>query len=129
MTTRTLATSVLLGLALTSFGCAERRHHRAYDRGYDHGYDRAGRGDRYDRVDINRASHRDLQRLPGLTDDDADRIVANRPYPDKESLVRRGVIGPQKYEQIEDYVYAGGRRRSRADHDDDHRRFYGDEYR
>jgi predicted DNA-binding helix-hairpin-helix protein len=121
MTTRTLAASVLLGLALASFGCAERRYRR--------GYDSTARGDRYDRVDINSASHRDLQRLPGLSDEDADRIVANRPYPDKESLVRRGVIGPRKYEQIEDYVYAGGRRRSRADRDDDHRRHYGDEYR
>ncbi len=117
-----LMASVLLGLALVSVGCSERRMRRDYERVTGHD-ERRG-----DRLDINAASARQLSRLPGLTDDDADRIVANRPYPDKEALVRRGVIGPRKFESIEDYVYAGGGRRERRDEDryrDD--RYYDDD--
>jgi predicted DNA-binding helix-hairpin-helix protein len=99
-----------LGLALVSVGCSERSVHRQWDR-------MTGR-DR-DRVDINSASERQLARLPGITDEDAGRIIANRPYPDKEALVRRGVIGPRKYDAIEDYVYASGRRYRDDDRNDD----------
>src|SRR5262249_44898947 len=69
----------LTGAAILAVGgChrAERRVHDAYN-------DTFGGGDseRHDRrVDLNTASHRELARLPGLTDDDADRIIANRPY-------------------------------------------------
>jgi len=92
-----------MGLALVSTGCVERRPYRDYDR-------TAGR-DRYDRLDLNRASQRQLERLPGISSADADRIVANRPYRDAEALVRRGIIGPRKFDNIEAYVYAGGGRR------------------
>jgi DNA uptake protein ComE-like DNA-binding protein len=64
--------------------------------------------DRQAAVDLNSASRRELERLPGITDDDADRIVANRPYPTKEALVNRGILGPRKYDKIEDYVYVSG---------------------
>jgi DNA uptake protein ComE-like DNA-binding protein len=63
------------------------------------------------RVDLNTASERELARLPGLTDDDAGRIVANRPYGDTRGLLRKNVIGPGKYDQIEDYVHASQPRR------------------
>jgi hypothetical protein len=103
---RKLVVSMLLGLTLVSVGCSERRFNRTWDRVTGDDRDR-------DRVDINSASERQLARLPGITDEDANRIIANRPYPDKEALVRRGVIGPRKYDAIENYVYASGRRRYR----------------
>jgi hypothetical protein len=98
---RKLMVSMLLGLTLVSVGCVERRHY--------------GRGDRQGRLDINNASQRELSSLPGITDDDAHRIVANRPYPNPEALVRRGVIGPRKFDGIESYVYAGDAGRERRD--------------
>ena len=113
---RTLVESILLGLLVISFGCSEGQLRR--------GYDRVAGSNRDGRVDINSASQRELQRLPGLSQDDADRIVANRPYPDTEVLLRRGVIGPRQFDQIEDYVYAGGGRRRNPDRDNNPRRYY-----
>ena len=112
---RTLVMSMLLGLTLVSIGCYEPRRHWS--------------GDRQDRVDINNASQRQLSRLPGISDEDATRIIANRPYPDTEALVRRGVIGPRKYDDIERFVYAGGGRRERHDYEDrDDYRYDDDRY-
>ena len=93
MARKLMVVSLLVGLALASSGCVRRAHRWAG----------------YDRVDINSASVRQLSRLPGISDEDASRIVANRPYPNTDALVRRGVIGPRKYEDIEPYVYAGRR--------------------
>jgi hypothetical protein len=107
MARKLMVVSMALGLALASAGCAERRTHRWTG------------GDRGDRVDINSASQRQLSRLPGISDEDAGRIVANRPYPNTEALVRRGIIGPRKYDAIESYVYAGGGRREWRDDDRD----------
>ena len=116
-------TTLAFALALASIGCTERRYH-------EHRY--AGRDTR---VDINSASQRELSRLPGISDEDANRIIANRPYPDTEALVRRGVIGPRKFDGIDEYVYAGeGRRGRRSDDRDEryddhyHQRFYDDRY-
>ena len=131
--TRTLLATICLGVALGTLGCVDRRFRRDYDRDarYErHDHDgRYGRYDRENRVDINRASERQLERLPGLSEDDVDRIIANRPYQNAEALVRRGVLGPRKYQQIEDYVYAGGGRRGgdddrRRNDDYEHRRYY-----
>jgi hypothetical protein len=108
--------SMLLGLALVTAGC-ERRH----------GWARYDRPDG-DRVDINSASQRQLSRLPGISDEDAGRIIANRPYPNTEALVRRGVIGPRKYDEIENYVYAGGGRREWRNDDSDRYRWNDDRY-
>ncbi len=114
---RTLMVAMLLGSTLVSVGCVERRP-------YWH-------ADRQGRVDLNSATQRQLSSLPGITDADAYRIVANRPYPSPEALVRRGVIGPRKFDGIESYVYAGGRREWRDDRWDDRndRDRYDDRYR
>jgi predicted DNA-binding helix-hairpin-helix protein len=124
---RTFMVSLLFGVALISAGCVEPRSHR---------HARWNDADREDRVDINSASHRQLSRLPGISDEDASRIIANRPYPTPEALVRRGVIGPRKFDEIEVYVYAGGGRREWRDDerdnrrwdDRDHERYYDDRY-
>ena len=105
---------VLIGIALLALpvGCSERRRNRVY---------REITGNEVrNRVDLNSASQRQLERLPGLTAEDAGRIIANRPYPNKNALLRRGIIGEGKYEQIEDHVYVSGRQRGdRRDNRDD----------
>jgi DNA uptake protein ComE-like DNA-binding protein len=56
-------------------------------------------------VELNTASEQQLASLPGLTDDDAARIIANRAYPNKGALLKKEILGKRKFEAIEDYVY------------------------
>ena len=77
-------------------------------------YDRMTGSQPQSRVDINSASVGELERLPGLSSDDANRIVQNRPYSDTDALVRRGILGPKTYDKIEDYVYTSRSRSERA---------------
>ena len=116
MTGRLLA-SVVAAAALAALAACSQHTMDRYT-------DRYGASRQQDRVDINSASAKQLERLPGLDADDASRIVANSPYPNTEALVRRGVIGPGKYDRIEDYVYAGGSRRQPATDQGD--RYYQD---
>ena len=58
-------------------------------------------------LDINRASREDLLTLPGMTDHDADRIIASRPFDNADDLVRRRVIPGAEYDRIRDRVIAG----------------------
>jgi DNA uptake protein ComE-like DNA-binding protein len=96
--------AVAIGAAfLAAAGCTQRAEQRAHDTYHDvfGGSDREAH-----QVDLNTATKRELSRLPGLSDDDADRIIANRPYGNKQGLLNKGVLGKQKYEQIENYVSA-----------------------
>jgi hypothetical protein len=124
---RVLTALLVTGLALASSGCARRYY-------YDYDHDRR-RSDRWEhdhrdrdhrgRLDLNSATTRDLNRLPGVSDRDANRIVDNRPYDSKHDLLDRRIIKQRTYNQIEDFVYAG-RLRDRRDDDwrDDDRRDY-----
>ena len=56
-------------------------------------------------VELNTASRKQLDRLPGLTPADVDRIVKNRPYAKKHDLLDRGVLDKQKFDAIRDDVY------------------------
>lgn len=58
-------------------------------------------------VNINKASREDLLTLPGLTEHEADRIIAERPYDNADDLVRRRVIPESEYDKIRDQVIAG----------------------
>ena len=58
-------------------------------------------------IDINRASREDLLTLPGITERDADRIAAERPFTNADDLVRRRVISQAEYDRIRDRVIAG----------------------
>ncbi|HZQ69193.1 MAG TPA: helix-hairpin-helix domain-containing protein [Terriglobales bacterium] len=51
-------------------------------------------------VDLNSSSRDDLLKLPGLTDDQADRIVAGRPYASTRELVSRRIIPEAEYNRI-----------------------------
>jgi DNA uptake protein ComE-like DNA-binding protein len=91
-----LAIAAALFVALGA-GCSERRFNRAYR-------EVTGKPAR-PTVELNSASEQQLAKLPGLTDDDAARIIANRPYPNKNALLKKKVLGKKKFEAIEDYVF------------------------
>jgi DNA uptake protein ComE-like DNA-binding protein len=55
-------------------------------------------------VDLNKASRAELSALPGITDKQADHIIAERPYADAHQLVTRHVLTEDEYSQIQDRV-------------------------
>jgi competence protein ComEA len=58
-------------------------------------------------ININKASHEDLLTLPGITDHEADRIIAGRPFDDAHDLVSRHIVSEGEYGKISDRVIAG----------------------
>lgn len=58
-------------------------------------------------ININKASRQDLLTLPDLTEHEADRIIAGRPYDDAHDLVARHLIPEAEYEKIRDRLIAG----------------------
>ena len=59
------------------------------------------------RLDINAASAAALAEIPGIGREDAERIVANRPYAAKEDLLARHVLTPTQYSALDPYVFVG----------------------
>ena len=57
-------------------------------------------------VDINSASKAELMKLPGVSDADADKIVAGRPYLTKTRLVTKNIVGMDVYQNISKLVIA-----------------------
>lgn len=55
-------------------------------------------------VDLNKASKQDLTSLPGITDQKANRIIAERPYANAHQLVTRHVLSDDEYAQVQDRV-------------------------
>jgi DNA uptake protein ComE-like DNA-binding protein len=72
---------------------------RAFDDVMDRGDD-----DR-SRVELNSAGRKRLRSLPGISDDEADRIMASRPYENRRDLVRKRVLNEDEFERVKDYVY------------------------
>jgi len=68
-------------------------------------------------LDLNSASQ-ELAGLPGITDEDAARIVAKRPYGSKRDLLGKSVLGERRYEQVHDYVYVSEARCTGGRHSD-----------
>jgi len=58
-------------------------------------------------VNINKASREDLLSLPGLSDREADRIIADRPFDDAHDLVKRRIVSQAEYDRIQDRIIAG----------------------
>jgi DNA uptake protein ComE-like DNA-binding protein len=58
-------------------------------------------------LDINRASREELLNLPGITEREADRIIAERPFKNARELVSRHLITQAEYDKISDRVIAG----------------------
>jgi len=98
-----LAVSGVL-LAGLAGGCSTRGFQRAVR-------DVSNRPAQEQRLELNSATRGQLGTLPGLTDEDADRIIANRPYQGERGLLRKHVLSEAKYDQIKSYIYvysAGG---------------------
>lgn len=55
-------------------------------------------------LDLNRASVKDLASLPGISEQTAERIIANRPYAAPDELVRKRVITRQQYDKIAERI-------------------------
>jgi competence protein ComEA len=58
-------------------------------------------------IDINKASREDLLSLPGVTEREADRMIAERPFENADDLVKRRVVSQSEYDKIRDRVIAG----------------------
>ena len=57
-------------------------------------------------VDINSASAAELKKLPGISDAEAAKIIAGRPYGSKAWLVSRNIIDAPVYEGLKQQVIA-----------------------
>jgi DNA uptake protein ComE-like DNA-binding protein len=53
-------------------------------------------------MDLNTVSKDDLESLPGISADKADRIIAERPYANPRQLVTRHVLTEDEYNSIQD---------------------------
>ena len=62
-------------------------------------------------VDLNRASLRTLEKLPGITPSMARRIVDGRPYEEPHELVTRGILTERELDRILDRVVVDTRAR------------------
>jgi DNA uptake protein ComE-like DNA-binding protein len=62
-------------------------------------------------VDLNRASLRKLEKLPGITPSMAQRIVEGRPYEEPHDLVTRGILTEREFERVLDRVVVEPRAR------------------
>jgi DNA uptake protein ComE-like DNA-binding protein len=58
-------------------------------------------------MNINKASREDLLSLPGISEHEADRIVAERPYDNTDDLVTRHVLPRAEYDKISGRIIAG----------------------
>ena len=79
-----------------------RRDAKAVAEGVKEGMDRDKKA-----ININNASREDLLSLPGISEHEADRIIAERPYDNTEDLVTRHVLPRAEYDKISDRIIAG----------------------
>jgi DNA uptake protein ComE-like DNA-binding protein len=57
-------------------------------------------------IDINSATREDLLSLPGMTQGEADRIIADRPFKNANELLTRHIISESEYGKIKDRIIA-----------------------
>jgi DNA uptake protein ComE-like DNA-binding protein len=57
-------------------------------------------------INLNTATQSQLTSLPGISDETAARIVANRPYRSAHDLIDRRLVTPDEYKQIADRITA-----------------------
>ncbi len=58
-------------------------------------------------IDINTASREDILSMPGITQHEADRIIAERPFKNAHELVARHIVPESEYAKISDRIIAG----------------------
>ena len=57
-------------------------------------------------LDLNTATREQLRSLPGMTAEEADRVIAGRPYNEPGELVTRHIMPKTEYDKIADQVTA-----------------------
>jgi len=57
-------------------------------------------------LDLNLATKQQLLSLPAMTEAEADRVIAGRPYNDPSDLVKRHILPKAEYDKIADQVTA-----------------------
>ena len=57
-------------------------------------------------TDINTASKEDLMKLPGITDEAAEKIIAGRPYKSKAELAKKNILTKAEYAKVRSHVIA-----------------------
>jgi len=57
-------------------------------------------------VDINSASKEDLMKLPGITDESAEKIIAGRPYKSKAELTKKSILTKAEYGKVRNRIVA-----------------------
>jgi DNA uptake protein ComE-like DNA-binding protein len=58
-------------------------------------------------MDVNSASKDDLTSLPGITSREAEKIIAARPYDNKDQLVTRRVLTQEQYDKVASRITVG----------------------
>jgi DNA uptake protein ComE-like DNA-binding protein len=58
-------------------------------------------------VNINSASKSELQTLPGVDEETAERIINGRPYHTRDELGTKGVVSPEEFNQIKEKIAVG----------------------
>lgn len=56
------------------------------------------------KVDLNTASVQELMQVPGMTRTWAARVVRFRPYRAKNNLLDRGVLPPELYDRVKEFI-------------------------
>ena len=77
-----------------------KRNAQAIAKGIVEGLERKGP------ININGASAKDLQKLPGITPDTAQVMIAGRPYDDPAQLVRKHILAKSQYNRIRAQIVA-----------------------
>lgn len=57
-------------------------------------------------VDLNTASKEDLMRVPGISDELAEKIIAGRPYTSKGQLASKRILTKSEYKMVKSHVMA-----------------------
>ena len=100
--------AVVLALALALPGCGWRQ--RLWPPWpFRHGESKAAPAPAPASIDLNSASLRKVERLPGITPSMAQKIVDGRPYADPHDLVDRGILTERELERISDRVHVKDR--------------------
>jgi DNA uptake protein ComE-like DNA-binding protein len=58
------------------------------------------------KVDINSASKEELMKLPGVTEDIAEKIVSDRPFKSKSELESKSIVTKAEYQKLSAHVVA-----------------------